>query len=154
MEQWLLENLGSDGSHHSGGIRLVIVLCIIVVSFIAYFIVKYAVIPVIQKIVKQTETQWDDILLSERVCRSFSHIVPPVIMLIALPYALKEPFEGIVVRLLQVYVIYAVCYFISAFMRGHLRHFCPCEGTQGRLAEGHTPDVADHRLVCRHHSHG
>jgi miniconductance mechanosensitive channel len=118
MEQWLLDNLGSDGSHLSGGIRLVIVLCIIVVSFIAYFIVKYAVIPVIQKIVKQTETQWDDILLSERVCRSFSHIVPPVIMLIALPYALKEPFEGIVVRLLQVYVIYAVCYFISAFMRG------------------------------------
>ena len=92
MEQWLVENLGSDGSHLSGGIRLLIVLIIIVVSFIAYFVVKYAVIPIIQKIVKQTETQWDDILLSERVCRSFSHIVPPVIMLIALPYALKGSF--------------------------------------------------------------
>ena len=104
MEQWLVENLGSDGSHLSGGIRLLIVLIIIVVSFIAYFVVKYAVIPIIQKIVKQTETQWDDILLSERVCRSFSHIVPPVIMLIALPYALKGSFEVIVVRLLQVYI--------------------------------------------------
>ena len=118
MEQWLVENLGSDGSHLSGGIRLLIVLIIIVVSFIAYFVVKYAVIPIIQKIVKQTETQWDDILLSERVCRSFSHIVPPVIMLIALPYALKGSFEVIVVRLLQVYIIFAVCYFIAAFMRG------------------------------------
>ena len=50
MEQWLVENLGSDGSHLSGGIRLLIVLIIIVVSFIAYFVVKYAVIPIIQKI--------------------------------------------------------------------------------------------------------
>ncbi len=118
MEQWLIENLGSDGSRLSGGVRLLIVLIIIVVSFVAYFIVKYAAIPVVQKIVRQTETQWDDILLSERVCRSFSHIVPPVIMLIALPYALKGPFEVIVERLLQVYITFTVCCFISTFMRG------------------------------------
>ncbi len=118
MDQWLIENLGSDSSQLSGGMRLLIVLGIIVVSFAAYFIVKYAIIPIIRKFVKQTETQWDDILLSERVCRSFSHIVPPVIMIIALPYALKGDFEVIIVRLLQVYIIYAVCYFVNAFLHG------------------------------------
>ena len=118
MDQWLIENLGPDTSDMSGGIRLLIVLGIILVSYIAYFIIKYGVIPVVQKIVKQTKTQVDDILLSERVCRAFSHIVPPVIMTIALPYALHGTFEVIVIRLLQIYIIYAVCNFIAAFLRG------------------------------------
>jgi miniconductance mechanosensitive channel len=118
MDQWLIENLGSDTSDLSGGVRLLIVLGIILVSFATYFIVKYGIIPIVRKVVKQTETQWDDILLSERVCRAFSHIVPPVIMIIALPYALKGGFEVIIIRFLQVYIIYAVCYFICTFLRG------------------------------------
>ncbi len=97
---------------------MLIVLGIILVSFAAYFIVKYGIIPLVRKFVARTATQWDDILLSERVCRAFSHIIPPVIMIIALPYALKGEFENLIVRLLQVYIIYAVCYFITAFLRG------------------------------------
>lgn len=118
MDQWLIENLGSDGSHLSGGVRLIVVLCIVVVAYAVYFLVKYGIIPLVRKIVEKTSTQWDDILVSESVCRSFSHIVPPIIMSVALPYALKGTLEVVIIRLLQVYIIYAVCYFITSLLHG------------------------------------
>lgn len=136
MDQWLIENLGSDTSQLTGGIRLLIVLGIIVISFATYFVVKYGVIPIVQKIVKQTETQWDDILLSERVCRAFSHIVPPVIMSIALPYALKGTFEVAVVRLLYAYIIYVVCYFLTVFLRGIFEVFVHLKDTKAGSLKG------------------
>ena len=136
MDQWLIENLGSDTSRLTGGIRLLIVLGIIVISFATYFVVKYGVIPIVQKIVKQTETQWDDILLSERVCRAFSHIVPPVIMSIALPYALKGTFEVAVVRLLYAYIIYVVCYFLTVFLRGIFEVFVHLKDTKAGSLKG------------------
>lgn len=116
MEQWLVNNLGSDASQLSGWVRLGIVAAIIAAAFLVDLIFTKVIIPVVQKVAAKTSTQWDDILLSERVCRSFSHILPPVILTAALPFAVQGTLELIVMRLLRIYIIYNVSYFITTLL--------------------------------------
>lgn len=128
MEQWLFENLGSDASQLGGWTRLAIVAGIILLAYLVDLIFSKAIIPLIQKIAQRTTTQWDDILLSPRVCQAFSHILPPVILASALPFALQGNVELIIGRLMRIYIIYNVCYFIAVLLHAifnifiHERH--------------------------------
>lgn len=128
MEQWLYNNLGDDASQLSGWMRLAIVAGIILLAYLVDLIFSKAIIPLIQKLTARTTTKWDDILLSPRVCQSFSHILPPVILASALPFALQGNVEVIVGRLMRIYIIYNVCYFVAALLHAifnifiHERH--------------------------------
>lgn len=116
MEQWLINNLGSDASSLSGWMRLAIVAGIVLVAYLVDLIFRKAVTPVLQKIAQRTSTQWDDILLAPNVCAAFSHILPPVILASALPFFTQGTFEIIISRLLRLYIIYNVAYFVTTLM--------------------------------------
>lgn len=116
MEQWLYANLGSDTSQLSGWIRLAILIGIVLLSFLVDLIFSKLIIPIVQKIAKRTTTQWDDILLSTRVCTAFSHLLPPIILAAALPFVLQGWLEEVILRLVRIYIIYNVCFFIAVFM--------------------------------------
>ena len=116
MEQWLVSNLGSDASDLSGWLRLLIVLGIIVVAYLVDLLFSRLVTPLLQRMVSKTSTQWDDILLSPRVCHAFSHILPPVILATAMPFAVQGMLKLLLERLLAIYIIYNVCYFVTVLM--------------------------------------
>lgn len=116
MEQWLYNNLGSDASALSGWMRLAIVAGIIIAAYLVDLLFTKLVTPLLQKIARRTTTQWDDILLSPAVCRSFAHILPPVILASALPFAMQGMLEEVVTRLMRMYIIYNVCYFVTTLM--------------------------------------
>lgn len=116
MQQWLLNNIGTNSADLPLWLRLSILVGIIIVAYLVDLLFRKAIIPLLQKLAKQTSTQWDDILLSERVCGSFSHILPPVILASALPFVLQGTLEVIVGRLMLIYIIYNVCMFIAVLL--------------------------------------
>lgn len=136
MEQWLLNNLGSDASQLGFWPRMAILASVIVVAFLADIILNFTILPIIRKITNRTETQWDDILFSDRVCKSFSAILPPVILSTALPYVLKGILEIVVVKLVLIYLIFNVCRFITILMRAIYDIFIYEEHVKARSLRG------------------
>lgn len=116
LREWFEQNFGVDNVTLSIWVRLLIVLGIVLAAYLADFILSRIIIPSIRKITSKTETKVDDILLSDKVCRSFSAIVPPVILSFALPFALKGNVQIIMERLTLIYIIVNVCRFLTTFI--------------------------------------
>ena len=117
MDQWILDNLGTESSTDLNlWWRLAIIAGIIIAAYLVDIIFKHLIIPVIQKLADRTTTQLDDILLSPKVCSAFSAILPPVVLTVALPYALRGELEDIVVRLTLIYIVYNVCRFLAVLL--------------------------------------
>lgn len=116
MNEWLERNIGVDNIALNIWWRLAIILGIILAAYLADFILSRLIIPGIRKITEKTETQADDIILSEKVCKSFSAIVPPIILTFALPFALKGTTQLLMERLTMVYIVINGCRFISTLV--------------------------------------
>lgn len=116
MQQFLLSILGSDVAQLTLGWRLAIVAGIILVAFLVDVLFTRLITPLVQRMARRTDTQWDDIILSPRVCRAFSHTLPPLVLALALPFALHGIAEVIVTRLMYAYIIYKVSYFLTVLM--------------------------------------
>ena len=116
LREWFEQNFGIDNVTLSIWVRLLIVLGIVLAAYLADFILSRIIIPSIRKITSKTETKVDDILLSDKVCRSFSAIIPPVILSFALPFALKGNVQIIMERLTLIYIIINVCRFLTTII--------------------------------------
>lgn len=136
MNEWLLANVGSDSSQFPLWVRLCIVLGIIILAYLVDLIFSKLIIPLLQRIAQKTSTEWDDILLSPRVCHAFSHILPPVILASALPYALQGTLEVIVTRLMLIYIIYNVCMFVTVLMHAIFNIFIHEKQTKASSLRG------------------
>lgn len=110
--EWLDSNLGNSGSNIEWYWRLAIIIGIFLVAYLVDFIFVKAIIPTIRKITSKTDTEVDDILLSEKVVRSFSHIIPPIILTFALPFVTQGTLETIIARLTYIYIIINVTRFL------------------------------------------
>ena len=107
----LNENLGS-GTEMQWYWRLAIVLGVIAAAYLVDFLFVKAIIPAIRRITAHTDTEVDDILLSEKVIRSFSHIIPPIILTFALPFVTQGMLELVIARLTNIYIIINVTRFL------------------------------------------
>lgn len=116
MNDWLERNIGVDDMSLNIWWRLAIIVGIIIVSYLVDIILTHLIIPGIRKLTEKTETKADDILLNDKVCKSFSAIVPPIILAIALPFALKGNAQLVIERLTLVYIVVNVCRFIATFI--------------------------------------
>lgn len=118
---WFNANVGSNGSALEWYWRLAIVLGVFLIAYLVDFLFVKAIIPAIRKITSKTDTQVDDILLSEKVVRSFSHIIPPIVLTFALPFVTQGTLELVISRLTVVYIIINVtrflCILISALFQ-------------------------------------
>lgn len=118
---WFDANVGSNGSGLEWYWRLAIVLGVFLVAYLVDFLFVKAIIPAIRKITSKTDTQVDDILLSEKVVRSFSHIIPPIVLTFALPFVTMGVLEQVISRLTVIYIIINVtrflCILISALFQ-------------------------------------
>lgn len=116
MNEWIENNIGIEGSELNIWWRLAIILGIIVVAFLVDVILNKLIIPTIRKITEKTSTNVDDILLNDKVLKSATAIVPPVILTFALPFALKSNVEVLATRLTIIYIVINVCRFVSLFI--------------------------------------
>lgn len=116
MEQWFEENIDINNSELSIWWRLAIIVGVVIAAYLVDFILTRLVIPTIKKITEKTSTKIDDILLSDKVCRSASAIIPPIILTFALPFTLKGDAQMIVGRFALIYIVVNVCRFLTTFI--------------------------------------
>lgn len=79
LENWLI----NEGVAEYWAIILqsiIAIVLVILVAFIADFIVKKVLISVITKLVRKTKTNWDDILLERKVFDKIAHFAPATII--------------------------------------------------------------------------
>lgn len=116
MNEWIERNIGVDNTTLNIWWRLAIVAGIVLAAYLVDFILSRLIVPAIRKITSKTETQADDILLSDKVCRSFSAIIPPIILTFALPFALRGTVQMVIERVTAVYIAINVCRFVTTFI--------------------------------------
>lgn len=136
MEEWINQNFGADVSSLGAWQKVGIVCGIIVVAYLVDFLCAHVILKLIRKATSKTETQLDDILLSDKVCKRFSDILPPVILTFALPFALKGQVEVVALRLLGIYIIINVCLFLTAVIEAIYNLFIYREHAKARSLKG------------------
>lgn len=61
-----------------------------VLSIITYVIVHQIVVIGVRRVVSRTTVKWDDDLFNDKLLSAVCHIVPPVLLLVITPWALKD----------------------------------------------------------------
>ena len=116
MENLIEQYIALENSELSIWWRLGIVAGIILLAYLADFLLAHFITPAIRKLTSKTETEVDDILLSDKVFKSFSAIVPPVILTFALPFAFEGEIKTIIERLTAIYIVINVCRFLTTLI--------------------------------------
>lgn len=66
------------------------VLLIIVVAWFAHFLTRLILLRIVTRIAKRTKTEWDDILVKNKVFRGLAHLVPAFILFYTAGFSLPE----------------------------------------------------------------
>mgnify|MGYP002622168991 CR=1 FL=1 len=97
-------------------IRLAIFLGVILAAYLVDLLFEKLIIPAIKRMTEKTEAKWDDILLSEKVCNAGSNILPPIIMLTAIPMVSTGWLEAFLMKVLAIYITFSVTRFVHVFI--------------------------------------
>ena len=83
----------------------ILVVAAFLLAWLAGWLCRRFVVPVLLKITSKTEAKWDDVLFSEKVLTSACRIVPAIVIWILLPHVFYEypKVEEIVGRLTAIY---------------------------------------------------
>ena len=136
IENWLFNNLGSPASDLGPWMRLALVAGIFVVAFLVDIIVRKLFFPGLQKLAAKTSTKWDDILLSNSVCRAASALLPPIVLAVALPYSMQGWLQLVIGKLTIIYIIVNACRFVTALMAAVYNIFVYEEHQRARSLRG------------------
>lgn len=139
MEQfvnWFYRNMGSESSSLEWYWRLAIVLGVILSAYLVDLIFSYLLVPAVRKLTQRTATKVDDILLNDHVCKSFSNIIPPVILTGALPFVTQGTLEMILARLTVVYIIVCVTRFLCVLLGSAFDAYAHVREGKGRALKG------------------
>ena len=112
MEKWFNQVVEAEFAALSPLWRIIIVFLVVVVAFSLDYLFVHMVMPVVRRITQRTQAAWDDILLSEKVIRALGNIIPPVILIMALPLAAGGAWEEFFTRCCSAYIIIAVVRFL------------------------------------------
>ena len=99
----------------------ILVILAFALAWLAGWVCRRFLVPVVLKITRRTDAKWDDVLFSKRVLLSASHIVPAVVVWTLLPLVFYEypRVEDIVGRLTAIFftvmAVRTVIVFIDSF---------------------------------------
>ena len=88
MKDWLIR-LGLGEAAAAFGVRLLAVVAMLAVAYIAYIIAKRILLRVVKSLVERSKTIWDDILLERKVFNRFSYFAPALVIYGMAPYVLS-----------------------------------------------------------------
>lgn len=118
METWLQQTFNLDIAELSFWMRVSIVACIFLVSYLVDLFFVKVIAPIIRRITDRTATELDDILLSDRVINAFSRMLPAIILTAALPFVFHGGLMGVLVgRGTIIYIIITACNFLVAVVQ-------------------------------------
>jgi miniconductance mechanosensitive channel len=76
----VLRDIDFLGSFAKPVTALAVILAILILARITHFLTKFLLTHIVQKIVLKTKTEWDDILLRNRVFNGIAHLVPAFVI--------------------------------------------------------------------------
>ena len=68
----------------------VCIIAIILIAWLAHFLTRQILLRIVSRIAKRTKTQWDDILIKNKVFRGLAQMVPAFILFYASDFSLPE----------------------------------------------------------------
>lgn len=98
--------------------RMVVIAGILILAFAVDYFCRKIVIPAIRKFTAKTQATWDDYLLSDATLNNLSHLIPPIILYVLLPFAF--PYEPVtltfILKLCWVYITAVGMKLICSFL--------------------------------------
>ena len=88
LTNWMI-SFGLDISTTNILARGILLVLVIVFSFISYWLAKHFILKGLRAIISRTETQWDDMILKEKVFSRLAHIAPAIVIYLfaSIPFA-------------------------------------------------------------------
>lgn len=117
MEQWIETTFGMSINEMDTWIRLCVILAIVLFAYLVDLFFSKVIVPIIRKVTEKTKAEWDDIFFDDKVCSSFSRILPAIILTAALPFAIDGVWGVLIARFTLVYIIVTTCRFLTAIIR-------------------------------------
>lgn len=119
LKDFLL-SIGIEASSLSGWILAIELSILCLIAIVSYLITRYILVAAVKKIVSRTKVEWDDDLFNDYLMSSISHIVPPVLMLVFLPYVFHDnvAFQTALLigeKILYIYIVLVSIKFINVF---------------------------------------
>lgn len=86
--------------------RLLLVVIAVAIAYLSYLISYKIIVPIIHKITKKTEVEWDDILFNHDTLRAVCRIVPAIVIWVVLPHIFKHSatIEEVLARATAIYI--------------------------------------------------
>lgn len=83
----------------------ILVIASFLLAWLAGWLCRRLLVPLVQKVTRRTEVKWDDVIFNERVLRSACQIFPAIVIWLLLPLVFYEypRVEEIVARLTAIY---------------------------------------------------
>lgn len=116
-----------------------IALGVIVLAWVSNYVAKKIVLAFVNRIIRKTQTKWDDILLEHKVFLRLSHIAPAVIFYF-LAY-LFPPIQNIIQHLATAYMILAGLLAFNAFLSAVIDIYRTFEMSKSRPIKGYVQIV-------------
>ena len=98
-----------------------LVISAFVLAWLTGWLCRQFVVPILLKITRKTDVEWDDVIFNERVLNSASRIIPAIVIWVLLPHVFYEfpKVEDIVGRLTAIYftvmAVRTIIVFIDSF---------------------------------------
>ena len=116
MEQWIENTFGMSINEMDTWIRLGIILGIVIFAYLVDLFFSKVIVPIIRKITLKTKAKWDDIFFDDKVCSTFSRILPSLVLTAALPFAVEGLWGVLISRITLIYIIVTSCRFATAII--------------------------------------
>ena len=99
----LISRIGIAGEPAALLARAGAAVLVLLLSYIAHLVVRGPVLTAIHTVIRRTASQWDDVLVDNRVFRTVAHVVPAVVIYILAPAALRG--YGAVIAVVETAVV-------------------------------------------------
>lgn len=120
IEVWLHENLGVDMAMTQTIKMVILMLFMVVAALVLWWLAQLIINRILEKVIRKTNADWDDILLEQGVFRKLGHIVPAIVISELSPVAFTD-YPAVVPAITQItdafvalVIIRVIVSFISA----------------------------------------
>lgn len=117
MNEWL-QGLGVQLEYLGTVHRMVAVIGILLLAYVAHWIFRKVVVTSVKKLTAKTNNKWDDYLFNDRVLDDFCHLLPPIVITALIPFAFQgAPMTlAFILKICWVYITVVVVRLLCTFL--------------------------------------
>lgn len=138
ITRYLTDHGISEGYAHK--LNIIFGICILIVlAWLADLVTKWVINTIIFRIVKKTETIWDDIIYEKKVFNRLSHLAPALVLYYASDYILAElpQWAGLIQDALNIYMIIIAALVTKSFLQALHEIYQTFPNSQNRSIKGY-----------------